>query len=59
MKLHANARTCSLCRSLIVSRVSDDGQTSRAVATAFRVTESTVRKWLRRFQAEGATGLID
>jgi len=59
MKLHANARTCSHCRSLIVSRVRDDGQTSRAVATAFRVTESTVRKWLRRFQAEGATGLID
>ena len=25
MKLHANARTCSHCRSLIVSRVTDDG----------------------------------
>jgi len=59
MKLHANARTCSHCRSLILSRVTDDGHTPRAVATAFRVTERTVRKWLSRFQAEGAAGLID
>jgi transposase len=59
MKLHANARTCSHCRSVIVSRITDDGHTSRAVATAFRVTERTVRKWLSRFQAEGAAGLMD
>jgi transposase len=59
MKRHANARTCSHCRSLIVSRVTDDGETSRAVATAFRVSERTVRKWLKRFHAEGPTGLTD
>lgn len=59
MKLHANARTCSHCRSLIVSRVTDDGHTPRAVASAFRVTERTVRKWLSRFQAEGVAGLMD
>ena len=59
MKLHANARTCSHCRSLIVSRVTDDGQTYRAVATTFRVTKTTVRKWVRRFQADGAAGLTD
>ena len=57
MKLHANARTCSHCRSLIVGRVTDDGQTPRAVATDFRVSERTVRKWLRRFQADGLAGL--
>lgn len=59
MRLHANARTCSHCRSLIVSRVSDDGQTARAVATAFRVSERTVRKWLERFRADGVAGLKD
>ena len=59
MKLHANARTCSHCRSLIVGRVADDGKTPRAVATDFRVSERTVRKWLRRFQADGLAGLTD
>jgi transposase len=58
-KLHANARTCSHCRSLIVSRVTDDHQTPAAVATAFRVTERTVRKWVTRFRAAGPGGLVD
>jgi transposase len=44
---------------LIVSGVSDGGQLPRAVAREFRVTERTVRKWLRRFRAEGAAGLTD
>src|SRR3989442_7163002 len=59
MKLHANARTCPHCRSLIVSRVPDAGQTAGGVATDFRVTERTVRKWVRRFRAAGAAGLAD
>ena len=59
MRLHRNARTCPHCRSLIVSRVSDCGQVPRAVAREFRVTERTVRKWLKRFRAEGAAGLTD
>src|SRR5262245_19399747 len=57
--LHANARTCSHCRALIVSRVIDDGETCRTVAKSFRITERTVRKWTRRFQTEGAAGLAD
>ena len=59
MRLHRNARTCPHCRSLIVSRVTDAGQPSRAVAREFKVTESTVRKWLKRFRSEGAAGLTD
>src|SRR5437868_4632907 len=59
MKRHANARTCFHCRSLIVSRVADDGQTPSAVATAFRVSNRTVRKWLTRFHAHGPAGLTD
>ena len=58
-KLHANARTCSHCRSLIVSRVTDDGKTPRTVTTEFRVSERTVSKWVKRFQAEGSAGLAD
>src|SRR6266567_991968 len=59
MKLHSNARTCPHGRALIVSRVTDGGQKPTAVALEFRVTERTVRKWLKRFRAEGATGLTD
>ena len=57
MRLHRNARTCPHCRSLIVSRVLDSGQKPTAVAREFRVTERTVRKWLKRFRSEGAPGL--
>lgn len=59
MKLHRNARTCPHCRSLIVSRVTDAGQPPTAVALEFKVTEGTVRKWLKRFRSEGAAGLTD
>jgi len=59
MKLHRNARTCPHCRSLIVSRVTDGRQKPTAVALEFRVTERTVRKWLRRYRAEGPAGLTD
>lgn len=58
-KIHAKARTCPHCRALIVSRVLDDGQSPSSVARDFRVTSPTVRKWIRRFQSDGATGLDD
>ena len=59
MKLHRNARTCPHCRALVVGRVIDGGQKPTAVALEFKVTERTVRKWLKRFRAEGPTGLTD
>jgi len=59
MRLHRNARACPHCRALSVSRVSDGGQLPRAVAREFRVTERTLWKWLKRFHAEGAAGLMD
>ncbi len=31
----------------------------RAAARAFRTTVPTVRKWLRRYQAEGPKGLVE
>ncbi|MGO8754390.1 MAG: helix-turn-helix domain-containing protein [Gallionellaceae bacterium] len=51
--IHTNAKTCPHCRSLIVSRVLDNGQPPSKVADDFRVTPATVHKWLRRFHAEG------
>ena len=42
---------------VIVSRVADSGQKPTAVAREFRVTERTVRKWLKRFRSEGVPGL--
>jgi transposase len=59
MRLHANARTCPHCRSLIVRRVIDDSQPPTKVATEFRVGSRTVHKWVRRYQKEGADGLLD
>ena len=59
MKLHANARTCPHCRSLIVTRVLEDRQSPTKVATDFRVSQRTVHKWIRRYQAEGTDGLTD
>ena len=59
MKLHANARTCFHCRSLIVSRVIDKRQGPTLVADEFRVTPKTVHKWVRRFRTRGLDGLQD
>src|ERR1700730_450808 len=59
MKLHANARTCFHCRSLIVSRVIDKREAPSAVADEFRVTPRTVHKWVRRFRTSGFEGLHD
>ena len=59
MKLHANARTCPHCRSLIVMRVLEDRQSPSKVATDFRVSHRTVHKWIRRYKAEGMSGLKD
>jgi transposase len=59
MKIHANARTCIHCRTLIVRRVIEDHQRPSATAAEFRLTPRTVRKWVRRFRAYGIDGLRD
>ena len=59
MKLHGNARTCLHSRSLIVRRVLEEGWTLAAAAEAAGVSVRTVSKWLARFRAEGADGLLD
>ena len=58
MDVHQNARTTPHSREKIVSRVLR-GESARAVAAAVGVCESTVRKWLARYRAEGRVGLRD
>ena len=58
MDIHKNARLTPHSRADAVRRVLS-GQTPKAVATAVWVCPRTVRKWVDRFRAEGAAGLVD
>jgi len=55
--MHKNARTTPCSRAVIVQRILLDGESRRAVATALRLSEKTVRKWLGRHQV--GAGLED
>jgi transposase InsO family protein len=59
MKLHGNARTCLHSRRLSVGRVIEEGWTLAQAASAAGVSVRTISKWLARFRAEGAEGLLD
>ena len=59
MKLHANARTCPNSRRLLVRRIEEEGWSLTKAAEAAGVSERTAAKWLARWRAEGAAGLLD
>ena len=59
MNIHKNARLTPHSRAEAAHRVLTEGQTAKAVATAFAVSERTVRGSVKRFQAEGTAGLLD
>ena len=59
MNIHKNARLTPHSRAEAAHRVLNEGQTAKAVATAFAVSERTVRGWVKRFQVGGAAGLQD
>ena len=59
MDIHKNAQLTPQSRAAIVRRVLDQGQPPAAVAVAVGVCARTVRKWVVRYQAEGADGLRD
>ena len=59
MNVHKNARLTKHSRADVVRRVTVEGQTAKAVATAFGVAIKTVGKWVARFRAEGVEGLGD
>jgi transposase InsO family protein len=58
MDVYQNARLTPRCRELLVARVLS-GRHRAAVARELGVSVQTVRKWVGRFQAEGASGLRD
>ena len=59
MRCHANARLSPIGRRLLVDRIESDGWTVRQAAESAGISERTARKWLARFRAEGAAGLLD
>jgi transposase InsO family protein len=58
MRLHANARTCPKSRQLLVDRI-DGGWSVMEAAEAAGITARTARRWLARWRAGGAEGLLD
>jgi transposase InsO family protein len=58
MDIHKNARLTPLGRERIVKMVLG-GQPPQAVSEAVGVCPRTVRKWVRRYEAEGLAGLQD
>jgi transposase len=58
MDVHKNAPLTPAGREIMVRRVVA-GQTAKAVAASFGVCVKTVNKWVARFQAQGAAGLLD
>ena len=59
MNSHKHARLTPRGRALLIGRVLQQGWTVAAAAEAAGVSRRTVYKWLARFKAEGATGLLD
>jgi transposase InsO family protein len=59
MDVHKNARLTPVGREAMVRRVVEGGQTPQAVSEAVGVCPRTVRKWVKRFRAEGVVGLRD
>jgi transposase InsO family protein len=59
MKLHANARLSPNGRRLLIDRLELDGWDIREAAAAAGISVRTAYKWLARWRAEGAEGLLD
>jgi transposase len=59
MKLHANARLSPIGRQLLVDRIERESWTVQDAAESVGISERTARKWLGRYRAEGAAGLVD
>ena len=59
MKIHANARTTPKTRAILAELVLRRGWTKARAAREYGVSSHTVAKWVRRFEAEGVSGLVD
>jgi transposase len=59
MKLHANAPFGPKGRRIMVLRVLEQGWSLTEAAAAAGVSDRSAAKWLARWRAEGAAGLLD
>jgi transposase InsO family protein len=59
MKLHGNAALSWSGRRVLAVRVVEQGWTLTAAAEAAGVSVRCARKWVGRYRAEGASGLLD
>jgi transposase InsO family protein len=59
VRLHANAKTTPRSRLDMVRCVLERGWTQERTADSFHVSVATVRKWARRYRAQGEAGLAD
>jgi transposase InsO family protein/transposase-like protein len=59
MKLHANAALSFRQRERMVRRVVDQGWSVKEAALAAEVSPRTAGKWVARYRADGAEGLLD
>jgi transposase InsO family protein len=59
MKVHANAPLGPKGRESMVVRVLEQGWSLTEAAEAVGVSERTCSKWVARYRAEGAAGLVD
>jgi transposase InsO family protein len=57
MDYHKNARLVVHSREQLARLVIEQGQTQKAAASAFHVSEKTAAKWTRRYRQQGAAGL--
>ncbi len=59
MSVHKNARLTPAGREILVRRVLEEGWAPDVVGAAMGVSDHTVRKWVKRYRAEGVAGLED
>jgi transposase len=59
MKLHANAALSLKQRERMARRVVEQGWSITKAAAAAEVSDRTCSKWVARYRAEGAAGLVD
>jgi transposase InsO family protein len=59
MKVHANAPLGPKGRETMVLRVLEQGWSRAEAAMAAGVSERTCSKWIKRYRADGAAGLLD
>jgi transposase InsO family protein len=59
MRCHANARLSPIGRRLLIDRIENERWPVRVAAASAGISERTARKWLARWRAEGAAGLVD